>query len=334
MTGTAASAYSRRTFLRQSASAVISIGLGGAMGGVAAAIKTATNTDTALAAVSGGTWQKLRDMTVYGNYGGPAITVPVTKASFQGFAGGPAFSDDSRYLYIPTQEGDVGVICVDTQSGQNTVLSYACSNAVYSNPRKSAQFKGYVAVNNSIVPAGTGAQRLHHGDGECELAQSPSAAISQAVQIDSTYVYLAHDGTPGTLTATNIQTGATFTFQSSDQWSGVYGMEIDRDQPAARVLRQRRRGTSYLFNLALLVAGGGPGTRLATIPGQHVGVPNGTRLYAGNGNVIVTYDITTPTAPRADRRSPRPTRPPRARRGTDSSSSTACTICCTRRGAI
>jgi len=296
MTGTAASAYSRRTFLRQSASAVISIGLGGAMGGVAAAIKTATNTDTALAAVSGGTWQKLRDMTVYGNYGGPAITVPVTKASFQGFAGGPAFSDDSRYLYIPTQEGDVGVICVDTQSGQNTVLSYACSNAVYNNPRKSAQFKGYVAVNNSIVPQ---AQVLNGSTMAMANANWPKAfsAISQAVQIDSTYVYLAHDGTPGTLTATNIQSGATFTFQSSDQWSGVYGMEIDRANQRL-VCCDNATGNLYLFNLALLVAGGGPGTRLATIPNLHVGVPNGTRLYAGNGNVIVTYDITTPTAPR------------------------------------
>ncbi len=299
MTHTRRSTYSRRTLLRHGARLAVAIGLGEAMGGVASAAPSQNpaappSVRSGSVTTATGTWQKLRDMTVYGNYAGPAIMGPVTKASFQGFAGGPSFSDDSRYVYVPTQEGDSGVIRIDTQSGQSTVFSYACNNTVYSNPRKSAQFKGYVAVNNTIVP------QAHVLNGSTMAMANanwpkPFNGVSQSVQIDSRYVYLAHNGQPGTLTATSIQTGATYTFQSAAHWNGVYGMEIDRTNQLL-VCCDNGTGNLYLFNLAPLAGGAAPAL-LATMPSQHVGVPNGNRLYAGNGNVIRTYDLTTPTAP-------------------------------------
>jgi len=272
------------------------IGLGEAMGGTAlAAPNPAGHGTPGTTIATTGTWQKLRDMTIYGNYAGYAIIGPLTKASFQGFAGGPSFSDDGRYVYVPTQEGDCGIIRIDTQSGQSTVLSYACNNQVYTNPRKSAQFNGYVAVNNSEVGQ---AQVLNGATMAMANANWPKSfnGVSQSVQIDSGYVYLAHDGQPGTLTATNIQSGATATFQAAARWNGVYSMEIDRTNKLL-VCCDNGTGNLYLFNLSA-VAGGAAPALLATIPTQHLGVSNGNRLYAGSGNMIRTYDITTPTAPR------------------------------------
>ncbi len=72
-------------------------------------------------------------------------------------------------------------------------------------------------------------------------------------------------------------------------------MEIDRTNQRL-VCCDNGTGNLYLFNLAPLAGGAAPAL-LATMPSQHVGVPNGNRLYTGNGNVIRTYDLTTPTAP-------------------------------------
>ena len=218
----------------------------------------------------------------------------MTKGSFQGFAGGPSFSDDSRYLFVPTQEGYTGVMRIDLQSEQSNVLSYACNNAIYNNPRKSAQFGGYVACNNTITPW---VQVLNGGTMATANSRWPASigGVSQAVQIDKTYVYLAHDGSPGFVTATDIQTGKTYEFKSTDKWQGVYCMEIDHANNLL-VCCDNNTGKLYLFAVPTAAAPGAP-RLLATLPGQHVGVPNGNRLYVANGQTIRTYDITNRATP-------------------------------------
>ena len=285
--------YTRRRLFGRAALAAAAAGTAV---GIAASRRAYPAPGEATSPPSAAGWVKVRDMTLYGNYHGPTVLGPVTKASFQGFGGGPSWSGDSRYVFAPTQEGDNGIIRIDTRSGQSVVLSYACNNAVYSNPRKSAQFGGCVACNNTVsskiqvIQAATMASANPHWPADL-------GATSQAVQIDAAYVYLAHDGTPGTLTATSIERGVSYAYRSSDAWSGVYGMEIDRTTNRL-VCCDNGTGKLYLFGIPGAKGASAPAL-LAEIPGRHVGAPSGDRLYAANGNTIMAYDITRPGAPAA-----------------------------------
>ena len=113
-----------------------------------------------------------------------AILGPVSKASYQGFAGGPSWDPTSRYCYVPTQEGDCGILRIDTQSGETVVLTYACNNDVYNNPRKSRSFNGIVVANNSLFSQ---IQALN-GTTMAQLTgfpMAPPGGTSQAIELDA-----------------------------------------------------------------------------------------------------------------------------------------------------
>jgi hypothetical protein len=269
--------------------------------GLVGALRTAGN--AVLAQESKYVWTKVRDTTLDDNYGQRKSTGlgPIWKAMYQGFAGEPTFSDDSRYLFVTTMEGDTGVMKVDLRTARNPLLTgYTVNNQVYNNLLAGDQ-QGDVVVYSSSTGAAT-AQALDAATMDT-LPGWPIALddYSVACRTDGTWAFITLNRNPGRLLCVKIASPATrLTLDVADDWdrNRVYSLELD--PPNKRLLAISNSGKAHLVDYSPLY---GPRPErpilLSTAFGtQHVGVPCGNRVYLANGTLVQTYDLTAPASPR------------------------------------
>ena len=222
---------------------------------------------------------------------------PIVTATYQGFAGGISWGDESRYLYISTQEGDTGIMKVDTNSAQSPLLTgYFVNNATYNNLIPVSQKGGYLVAGNSISDNANAYVTSTMNGAWIGLS---TAGEILACANDGTWAYFAQETNPGTVLIVNlINSSSQLTNgQVSDDWSNngsnsVYSLDVDSSSSV--LLAVSLNGTAYLFDTSTLPSN--IPTLASTSFGSsalHAGCVSGHRAYIGGNGFISTFDITT-----------------------------------------
>ena len=247
-------------------------------------------------------WHRVRGSTVPDNVvgaGGTSGYAVAQKLMYQNFAGEPAFSDDSAYLYGTGQEGYIGMFRKIISGTSGTVLgNFIANTGTYNNPRSIDQAGGVLVASCS-----TGANQILALDATTldylsgwPVAQVGGAA-SHCCRTDGTWVFATVETNPGTLMCVRISDQSQKNFIAiGDDWSGeVYSLELDKTNK--RLTIASSAGKVYFLDYSTLYAGS-PSAPTLIAPTSDFGyyqkaLPAGHRLWTSYGYAIATYNTAT-----------------------------------------